>query len=69
MCQALKINKNKLEVLMAAQCITAENLSKLTGVSQVTIARMKRGVQNARPATVGKIAKALNVPVENLIED
>jgi transcriptional regulator with XRE-family HTH domain len=54
---------------MAAQCITAENLSKLTGVSQVTIARMKRGVQNARPATVGKIAKALNVPVENLIEN
>jgi len=30
---------------------------------------MKRGVQNARPATVGKIAKALNVPVENLIEN
>ena len=64
----MKISKTKLEVLMAAQCISAENLSKLSGVSQVTIARMKRGIQNARPATIGKIAAALNTTVENLIE-
>lgn len=65
----MQISKNKLEKVMAERCITAENLAKLTGVSQVTLARMKRGVQNARPATIGKIAKALNVPVENLIEE
>lgn len=65
----MQISKSKLEKVMAEQCITAENLAKLTGVSQVTLARMKRGVQNARPATIGKIAKALNVPVENLIEE
>lgn len=65
----MQISKNKLEKVMAEQCITAENLAKLTGVSQVTLARMKRGVQNARPATIGKISKALNVPVENLIEE
>lgn len=64
----MQINRNKLELIMATECITSEGLSKLTGVSQVTLARMKSGSQNARPATVGKIAKALNVPVENLIE-
>ncbi len=65
----MKISKSKLEMIMAEQCLTAENLAKLTGVSQVTIARMKRGVQNGRPATLGKISKALNVPVRDLLED
>lgn len=65
----MQISKIKLEKVMADQCITSEGLSKKTGVSQVTLARMKRGAQNTRPATIGKIAKALNVPVENLIEE
>jgi DNA-binding Xre family transcriptional regulator len=64
----MKIDKNKLDLAMAANCISYEKLSKITGVSQVTIARMKNGSQNPRPITVGKIAKALNVKVEDLIE-
>lgn len=65
----MNINKNKLDLAMAKECCTAEQLVKLTGVSQVTLGRIKRGVQQPRPATIGKIAKALNVRVEELIEN
>lgn len=65
----MKINIQKLDVIMATQCLTSEMLSKITGVSQVSISRFKKGTQQPRPATVGKIAKALGVKVEELIED
>lgn len=64
----LKIDKNKFDLAMARNCFTSEKLSNLTGISKVTIIRVKNGSQNPRPMTVGKIAKALNVKVEDLIE-
>lgn len=65
----MKIDNQKLDMLMATQCLTSEMLSKVTGVSQVSIARFRKGTQQPRPATVGKIAKALNVPVTDIIEN
>lgn len=65
----MNIDKNKLDLVMAKNCYSAEKLAAITGVSQVTIARLKRGVQNPRPQTIGKLAKALNVKVEELIEN
>ena len=64
----MKIDNRKLELAMASVCCTAENLSSMTGIAQGTIARIKKGSQNPRPSTVGKIAKALNVKVEDLID-
>ena len=64
----MKIDGRKLDMIMAAQCLTAETLSTVTGVSQVSIARFRKGTQNPRPATVGKIAKALNVEIQEIIE-
>lgn len=65
----MKIDNKKLDLLMAEKCLTSEKLSKITGVSQVTIARMKNGSQKPRPITIGKIAKALGIKPEELIED
>lgn len=65
----MKIDNKKLDLLMAEKCLTLEKLSKITGVSQVTIARMKNGSQKPRPITIGKIAKALGIKPEELIED
>ncbi len=65
----MKIDNNKFEIAMANACFTAENLAKQTGIAQVTIARIKKGTQQPRPATVGKIAKALNCKVEDLIDE
>lgn len=64
----MKINRTKLEVEMAKQGVTVLKLASITGLSVTGISKIKNGLQNARPATIGKIAKALNVPVENLIE-
>lgn len=65
----MKVDNKKFEIAMANACFTAENLSKATGIAQVTIARIKKGIQNPRPVTVGKIAKALDCKVQDLIEE
>lgn len=64
----MKIDSNKLELAMGNACITAEKLADKTGIGTCTLTRIKKGQQNPRPATVGKIAKALNVKVEDLVE-
>lgn len=63
----MKINSTKLDVAMANACITTNELSKKTNLNHSTLTRIKSG-SCANPATIGKIAKALNVRVEELIE-
>ena len=65
----MKIDNKKLDLIMATQCLTSEKLTEVTGVSQVSIARFRNGTQQPRPATIGRIAKALGVPVIDLIQD
>ena len=64
----MKINSEKFELAMSNAVIGTKQLSILTDLSQETIARIKNGRQNPRPMTLGKIAKALNVKVEDLVE-
>lgn len=64
----MKVNFQKLQLAMANKAYSAKELSEKCGVSQVTITRITRGVQDARPQTVGKIAKALDVSVTEIIE-
>ena len=63
----MKIDKRKFEIAIANACMKYSELSKTSGVSQFTITRMQTGAET-NPATVGKIAKTLNVEVEDLIE-
>ena len=63
----MNIDSQKLDLLMAVQCLTAEQLTKITGVSQPSISRLRKGTQKPRPATIGKIAKALGVDVLDII--
>lgn len=65
----MKIDKMKLDLAMASKAYSAKELSQKCGVSQVTIVRITKGIQEARPGTVGKIAKALDVPVIEIIEN
>lgn len=64
----MKINKMKLDIAMANKKYSAKKLAKVCGVSQVTINRITKGIQKARPETIGKIADALEVKAEELIE-
>lgn len=65
----MKINQKKLEILRAEQELTLKELSKKSSVNLGIFFRIGKGANDVRPTTVGKIAKALNVPVIDLIED
>lgn len=65
----MNIDKQKFMLLMADKQISLLNLSKDSGVSSATICRIQRGEGSCKPATVGKIAKALNCDVTELLEE
>lgn len=64
----MKIRNEKLELAMANACMNYKELSEATEMTQESLSKIRTGRQNPRPATVGKIAKALNVKVEDLVE-
>lgn len=61
----MRIVIEKLEMKLARQCKTISDLRN--GASPKTIMRIRNGYEVA-PKTVGRIAKALNVDVENIVE-
>lgn len=63
------IDIKKLNLLMANQCMSLNELSEKSGVDPVTISRVKNGRQNPRPQTLGKIARALDTNVESMIQN
>lgn len=64
----MRIDRKKLVVAMLDRNQTALQLAEKSGVSRVTISGVRCG-KSCSKSTAEKIAKALNVPVENLIED
>lgn len=64
----MRIDRKKLVVAMLDRNQTTLQLAEKSGVSRVTISGVRCG-KSCSKSTAEKIAKALNVPVENLIED
>lgn len=62
----MRIDKNKLDRVLAEQCKSATDLR--VSFSPTTITRIRRGCEIGTK-TVGKLAKALNVPVTDLLEE
>ena len=62
----MKINREKLQILMADRKLTQCALSIEAGVSDHTIIWAKRG-KNMRPDTIGRIARALGVSSADII--
>lgn len=63
----MRINKQKLQLAMANACMISKELQKKPELPRGTFLNVITG-KSVKPATIGKIAKALNVPVENLID-
>lgn len=63
----MRINRTAFQNSLANNCMTLKELSRMSGVNTVTLTRINQGTQNPMPATVGRIAKALGVPVETLL--
>ena len=61
-------DKNKLNIAMARSCLSTYDLAKKANMPIPTLNNVTSG-RSVKPATIGKIAKALNVDVTELIED
>lgn len=63
----MKANRYKLEIAMANRCLNTADLVNLTKMPRPTVNNVITG-RSVRPATIGKIARALEISVEDLIE-
>lgn len=64
----MKANKNKLRLAMARACMNPQDLAKAAEMPAQTINGVLRG-RGVRPATLGRIAKALGVDVTEILEE
>lgn len=60
------MNKERFQIEMLAQNKNVTELAKASGVTTVTIANLISGKRKATVKTCNKLAKALNVPVNEL---
>ena len=64
----MQIDHKKLQLLMARRCVVRKKLAEMAGVTPLTISMVISG-RNARPSTVGLIAKALCVDPSEIIKE
>lgn len=64
----MRLNMTKLLLEMARAHMIDKELCAKAGIAKITFAQIKAGKNKPKPATIGKIATALNVPVEQLID-
>ena len=65
----MKIDKKKFDIAFANAACTLKEFANKSGIAEVTICRIIKGKQKARLSTIGKLAKALNVKVEEIITE
>ncbi|MET3657830.1 helix-turn-helix domain-containing protein [Sporosarcina psychrophila] len=69
MLDTLRVDITKITLERANQGISANELSKRAGVSKNVVSNMERGSATPRLDTLGKIAKALGMRLEDFIKD
>lgn len=63
----MKANREKLELALARACMTSEALTMAARMPRPTVNNVIAG-RSVRPATLGRIARALGVDVSEIIE-
>ncbi len=63
----MKANREKLNLAMARACMNTQDLAKAAEMPPQTVNGVIRG-RSIRPATIGRIAKALGVDVAEIME-
>jgi len=61
-------NINKLKRLRGAAGLSLRELAAKAGVNQTTISLIETDKRKGQIATLGKLAKALDVPIDELLE-
>lgn len=64
----MRIDRVKLIAEMARQEVRVQELAEKSGVSRMTVSAMRCG-KSCTENSVKHVARALGVPVENLLED
>jgi transcriptional regulator with XRE-family HTH domain len=62
------IDGTKLKLLIAERGITIKVLCAESGITQPAMSKLLKGNHKPRYATFGKLAKALNVPVAEIVD-
>ena len=63
----MKADRKKLELAMARACMNSADLPAAAGLPRSTVQNLVVG-KSVRPATLGKVARALGVDPEDIIE-
>lgn len=65
----MRINTKNLHIAMARKCMDPKDLANMVGCSVESIRQILNGRRNVPVKKLGKIAKALEVDPETLIEN
>lgn len=63
----MKADQKKLELAMARACMSTGDLVRMSAMPRPTVNKVIMG-RNVRPATIGRIARALDVDVTDIME-
>lgn len=63
----MKANKDKLLLAMARACMNTRDVVRETGMPEMTVKNVISG-KGVKPATLGRVAKALNIDPAEIIE-
>ena len=64
----IKADRKKLEMAMARACMNTSELTATAKMPRATVTSVICG-RNVKPGTLGRIAKALNVDVAEILQD
>lgn len=65
----MKLSNRKLQLIVAEKCLTWKEVCDRAEIDLTTLRKIRQGTRNPKPVTIGKIAKALEVPVQDIIEE
>jgi len=61
-------NKEKVQLAMARACLTLSDIAVKADMPVQTVKNVVNGNRSVKPATLGKVAKALRVDVAELLD-
>jgi transcriptional regulator with XRE-family HTH domain len=64
-----KVDGSRLRNLRKERALSQRDLARTSGVGSVTISELERGVREAQPRTIRKLAEALGVEPKELMKE
>lgn len=62
----MKVNTNKIKLLLVENNMNQKDLAERAGISEVTLSSFMNG-KNASKGSLNKLAKTFNVPVRDIV--